>query len=55
VKPASVWKEGNNEFTIELKPAKKVSKITLGAPYIPDANRTNNSYSVLPEKAKNWK
>lgn len=52
LKPASVWKNGNTELSIEFKPTGKVNKITLGAPWIPDTDQTNNSYVFVLEKAK---
>ena len=40
----SVWKNGNNEITVEMKWPEKVSKIMLGNSIIPDVNEEDNFY-----------
>ncbi len=44
-KDASVWKEGNSKYSLNLKRNKKIEKIEIGAPKIPDAVEENNHYS----------
>ncbi len=44
-KPTSVW-ENQNSIKIEFNPAKPVTRILLGEPYIPDSNILNNTYEI---------
>jgi hypothetical protein len=50
-RPITMWKGGNNECVVEYKPAKKVVKIEIGAPSIPDANKKNNKYEFSSSAA----
>ena len=42
----SVWKDGNREFVLHYKPAKKIIRIELGGIDIPDVDRSNNNFIV---------
>ncbi len=44
-KAASVW-ENQNSVKVEFHPEKPVTRILLGAPYIPDSNMADNSYEI---------
>ncbi len=44
-KSASVW-ENNNSVKVVFKPAKPVTKVELGAAFIPDSNTKNNFYQI---------
>ncbi len=44
-KSTSVW-ENTDTVKIDFKPAKTVTKVELGAPYIPDSNPGNNFYEI---------
>ncbi len=46
---AAVWKDGNTEYTIELKADKKLNKVVLGDIQIPDVDMKNNVYMVKNE------
>lgn len=49
------WKGGNREFVVDYKPSKKVARIDLGSPEIPDVNKANNKYLFKTEAASNVK
>jgi hypothetical protein len=44
-KDASIWKNGNSKFTLNLQRNKNIEKIEIGAPKIPDAVEENNFYN----------
>ena len=44
-KPTSVW-ENQNSVKIEFQPAKPVTRVILGEPYIPDSNIADNMYEI---------
>jgi hypothetical protein len=44
-KSTSVW-ESTNTLKIDFKPDKTVTKVEVGAAYIPDSNPGNNSYEI---------
>lgn len=48
-KSTSVW-EKTDSLTIDLNLAKTVTKVELGASYIPDSNISNNSYEIERNK-----
>jgi aminopeptidase N len=41
-----VWEKGNTTFEITVPTAKRISRITLGSLYVPDANHSDNVYEV---------
>ena len=51
-RPITVWKGGNREYVVEHRPSKKVEKIELGSPNIPDVNKANNKYLFKSESAE---
>ncbi|MEM7373970.1 MAG: M1 family metallopeptidase [Bacteroidota bacterium] len=52
---AEIWKEGNEVLTIKRKFPGKITGMVLGASYIPDSNRRDNSYKVKGRKRKRKK
>ena len=42
--PASIWKAGNDEFTVKLKMPVRIKNITLGDDYVPDKYKDNNTW-----------
>lgn len=49
-RPVTTWRGGIKECIIEYKPTKKVVRVELGAPYIPDVNKKNNKYEFQAPK-----
>jgi len=45
-RPIDVWEKGNSTFEITLPTAKRITHVTLGSLYIPDANHSDNVYEV---------
>ncbi len=45
-KNASVWKNGNKEFSVEIKSDKIIKSVKLGSGIIPDVNDKNNIYEA---------
>jgi aminopeptidase N len=43
-KKATVWKEGDSEYTVTFNMDRKIERIVLGSTTIPDINRENNIY-----------
>jgi len=41
-----VWQKGNTTVTVVIPSTKKISKIVLGGPHIPDVNKADNTYTV---------
>lgn len=54
-RPITVWKGGQREYVVEHKPSKKVEKIEIGSPNIPDVNKANNKYLFKKESAEKSK
>jgi hypothetical protein len=45
-KAIDVWGKGNSTYEITIPTSKRISRITLGSWFIPDANHTDNVYEV---------
>jgi hypothetical protein len=45
-KPASVWKDGNDEISITVKTSKNLKSVKVGDKHIPDSVKENDSYTL---------
>jgi hypothetical protein len=41
-----VWESGNASFKINIKTTKKATKAVLGSTYVPDKNKSDNTFIV---------
>ncbi|MCC9137425.1 M1 family metallopeptidase [Pontibacter silvestris] len=42
----SVWEKGNKTIMLNLKADKVISKVELGGTFVPDSNKSNNTYQL---------
>jgi hypothetical protein len=45
-KAIDVWEKGNSTYEITIPTSKRITRITLGSFYVPDANHSDNVYEV---------